>query len=147
MKKTCVNCCHYHGYLGEDSGYHIHDYCSSWNCCINSDMESPINAFLDSYWDDIVWDDDVGVSTDLETGEAYCWRYSENPQENDFLSDKEMDKNRIRNRQLAIRTLDKLLKTGKCHACNGEIIDIPQEDLVYINELKQKIMSEILKEN
>ena len=146
MKKTCINCAYYHGCLSEaePSQYHIHNYCDKWNCVIEKDMESEINSFLEDYWDDLVWkEDEYGVSTDFETGEAVCWMYYPNEKEDSFLTDERLEKNRLANRDLALRTLNKLLSTGKCHALEGEfLIDIPQEDLMYLDKLREALLKE-----
>lgn len=142
MIKTCVNCAHFHGCLGEEeSFYHIHDYCDQWNCVITHNMESDVNSFLENYWADMcrAVPDALGVSDDFETGEAHCWMFYSNDKECDYLPDKILNQNKEDNRQIAIKTLENIFKTNQVYDLDGELVELDPEDKKRLLELYNKI--------
>ena len=77
MLKTCMNCSHYHGYLGEEepSQYHIHDYCDFWQRVLKNDLSElhtllmiAENLKIDTSEFYPLWDD-------LEEGISECYMF------------------------------------------------------------------------
>ena len=119
MKKTCMNCSHFHGCLSEEapSYYHIHNYCDAWDKTNTCPMHSLINSFLSYFPCSITADElkeagleDLGVCDDNETGEACCYRFEEAPEK---WEDEFFKKNFEHNKKLAIYILRKLLRKNK----------------------------------
>ena len=146
MKKTCYNCAYFHSTLNErdeSDFYHVHEYCESWNCCLQKDMESEVNAFLKEFWGDLDWGDADCVSNDFETGEACCWRYRASSRKTPPFSDDFFERNKERNKQLALRSLNKLIETNRYHSLTtGDYIDIYPGDLERFKQLRDKLLEE-----
>ena len=112
MKKTCFNCAYFHGCLSEEepSQYHIHNYCEKFNRVLDKDLESEVNSFLEDNWNTMckACPENIGVSDDFETGEAYCWMFNE--ADKAFWPDEKYEENKKHNRELAIKTLEYMFK-------------------------------------
>ena len=65
MKKTCMNCQFYCSSLcdGENSGYHIHDWCKYWQTFIPSFGIADQYEYNGPYY------------SDIETGDAFCYMF------------------------------------------------------------------------
>ena len=103
MKKTCFNCKYFHSCLTEEdpSQYHIHNYCEVFEKILPFNMDSEVNKFLENHWRTMCKASigcDYGVNDDLETGEAYCWLFTESDKE--FWPDEKFNANRKQNRIL-----------------------------------------------
>ena len=151
IKKTCMNCWHFHGCLSEEepSYYHIHDYCDKLNMVLNKNMESEVNAFLDDHWQDKedackkVGIEDTCVNDDFETGEAYCWMFAEAITPTTI----DLEANRKANRDLAIVTLEHILETGKTYDKWDQgytsITDkYDEEDITWLKNLLNRLKEE-----
>ena len=136
MKRTCLNCSHYHGCLREpDSQYHIHDYCDAMDRTMKSPMLSPICSFLDSYFADALLTsaDSQGAFDDIESGVAGCYRFDPV----DKSCDDQMKERFESNRALAIDTIDRIFSCGEYHnPLTGDIEKIAPEDVEYFNALR-----------
>lgn len=132
MKKTCMNCRHFHGCLGEETfGYHIHDYCDAWDRTNTCPMHSLINEFLDYIPCTLTAEEleaeglDFGTCDDNETGEAVCYRFEPAPEQFD---DEFFKKNFEENKKKAIYILRKLLRENK-QLIDG--FDPVKDDFIY----------------
>ena len=68
--KTCLNCKHFHIYLGDFyTKFHIHDYCDAWKQVVPSDMQY---VRVDEY-NPL---SEIGYSA-VERKEAVCWMFEE----------------------------------------------------------------------
>lgn len=75
------------------------------------DLKSEINVFLNEHWDEMCRariGKDYFINDDFETGEAYCWMFAEAAKP--CWLDEEFEKNRKHNLELAIDTLEFMLK-------------------------------------
>lgn len=110
MKKTCINCTHFHSCLGEsESFYHIHDYCDAWDRTITAPVNAEVNEFIDDFHSMA----ESGYYDDHETGLSGCYRFSEKEKADEFLTDEKMKSNFEYNRQLAITIIETILRTGE----------------------------------
>ena len=130
MKKTCFNCCHFHGCLSEEepSYYHIHNYCEKFNMVLPHDLESEVNCFLEQNWktmEKATADYSCGVNDDFETGEAGCWMFDE--ADKPFWPDEKFEENRKQNKELAIKTLEYMFD-------NWEVIDDYEGDIYKLDD-------------
>lgn len=150
MIKTCYSCSHYHGLLtaGGDSFFHIHDYCDKFNMALQRYMESEVNSFLDQHWEDTrlaLKDSDFkfeGLYDDFETCEAYCWRYEPISQKQAEDVTAEYAGNREYNRQLAILTLEHILKTGRTYITEDEYETVVGKEACELAALLKKLKGE-----
>lgn len=126
MKKTCLNCRHFHGYLSEaNSSYHVHNYCDRLNVSLSSNLTAEVGKFLRDYWYVVSETPSDFPSSalydDFETGDAYCWLF-EPADESDghALQDAAMDAHKDSNVELAIRVLEHMLTaTDATEAAGG----------------------------
>lgn len=74
--------------------------------CLEKDTETEVNAFLVDHWQTMckACPENLGVSDDFETGEAACWMFDE--ADKPFWPDDRYEKNRAKNKDLAIKTLE-----------------------------------------
>ena len=136
MKKTCRNCIHFHGCLGEsDSFYHIHDYCDAWDRTNPCPMFSVINDFLDEYCIDF-----DHICDDHETGESRCYCFSQVDKVDEQFGDTWMKENFEHNTILALNLLDKIISEEKCYNnIIGKEEKLKLEDLNYFIDLREEI--------
>lgn len=137
MKKTCRNCIHFHGCLGEEeSFYHIHDYCDVLDRTFSCPMYSIINSFLEDYCTDFDF-----ISDDHETGESSCYRFDPIDTEDEKFGDAWMKENFEHNKKLALDLLDKIITEGKCYnnIIGKEEILTEIADLNYFVDLREQI--------
>jgi len=115
MRKTCYNCSHFHACLTEDdSYYHIHNYCDVLNKSLYCNMYSLINSYLDDCTNTELHRVDLekegldsSMYDDLETGEAYCYRFA--PVDKDFWPEERFQEAFIHNKRLALYIIKKIL--------------------------------------
>ena len=141
MKKTCMNCNHYHGCLAEeDTYYHIHDYCDAWKISNEHPEYSIISEFLKSGVYDVSKDElpdglTLEIYDDNETGEASCYRF--NPINAPcWQSDSWYDYNFEHNKKLAIYILEKILRE------NRHIVQVYDDKLEQYIEAYQELNNE-----
>ena len=77
----------------------------------------------------------------METGEAQCWMYAANDIESDFFTDEWFEKNRLKNKKLALKTLDYILNENKNFMFEDEE-HLSEEEIKYYKDLKAKIEAE-----
>lgn len=150
MKKTCMNCSHFHGYLGEEEpfSYHIHNYCDAWDKTQSCPMHSIINDFLNYLPCSLTAEElkeaevELGTYDDIETGEAGCYRFEP---ANERRDDDFFRRHFEHNKKLAIFVLRKILRENK------QLIDsfCPlKDDFIYkeeeLNEDDRKEYQELL---
>ena len=103
MRETCLNCKHLYDLLFiEDKQFdkscpkHIHNYCEVWKTTVNG--QKGIDEILclsnDGENNEILFDD-------LETGEAYCYRF--NPKDKPFKPDEWFEHNLKHNEDVLLK--------------------------------------------
>lgn len=153
MKKTCLNCRHFHGCLSEaNSSYHMHNYCDRLNVSLSSNLTAEVGRFLRDYWHVISEMPSDSPSSalydDFETGDACCWLF-EPTDESDggVLQDATMDANKDSNVELAIRVLEHMLTAvDTTEAADGEPQSLrychDEDELKYFIKLLAKLKKE-----
>lgn len=147
MKKTCYNCEHFHGCLGEEgSRFHIHDYCDQLGQCISydnamsSEVSSVIHRYIDTYNKAYITARDT-VSDDLETGEAVCWMFK--AKDTPFWPDEQFDLNRKRNRKIAYQILYYMFTTDRYYDEEGYPYEFYQSTSEEEYESLKKLFDEL----
>lgn len=105
MKKTCMNCTYFSGCLAdESSGLHIHNYCFAWRKELTNLYKSDLNFVVNDLCD---LTNKVCMYDDLETGDAYCYRFTP---ANPYNKDEFFDNNKKENIKTLLKCIDELLE-------------------------------------